>query len=565
MKKKLFLAALVALTLIGCEEKQSEFILDGNVQKATITGKVSWPDAEGKMVAKDSVAVRVIVGNAEYSAGASGDKQFPAVVSDKDGFYTAEVPVGQAGISNVFIEVIPFIGKYVDPNSKVEQTVYYKSGRIPVVVAPARLTPGDVRNVDIAVKPELTFRDYTASVKISGKVTVEAGPQKTATGFEDAVIPYVGKVKVKGSYDVDGTGATDFDFEDIVITAEAKGAYAIEVPAGAKIATITLTTERFDGKHNKIVEGEIVEEAVYYNVAKKNITITKDDVEKRDQDFTVTAYDPAGTDQGKGYVIQKLETKVFTWGEVLDTDINEYKIAEVYKAFDVQVELSSSDYDYANPSSPINGNKLIFTTTAATKDGKVLLNNIEVYNEWEGYDINVKVSVIADKLTTFKHNWKQYSGFSTTAFKKRTWAQWHVDDDPSEDLREQFWLQCWPSKEASDNYQGYYKSASRSFVISATELKLYHEYKDAGSLAIQFIFRDKDVIKGLWIETKNDEDPENPGSYPKLKAPDDAQDSAGETWSDWGVWASSSIRQQDKYQISNAVANGLKDTSKFPN
>jgi len=565
MKKKLFLAAVAALALIGCEKNQSEFVLDENVQKATITGKVTWPDAEGKMVAKDSVEVRVVVANAEYSAGAEGDKQFPAVYSNEDGFYTVEVPVGQAGISNVAVEVIPFMGEYTDPNSGVMQTVYYTSGRV-LVAGGAKLNPGDVKNVDIAVKPELTFKDYTASVKISGVITVNAGPQKTADGFEDILVPYVGQVKVKGEYDVDGTGLQPFDFEDLNLTDADAGAYSFEVPAGATVATITLTTVRFDGSHNKIVEGEVVEESVYYNIAQHAINVTKDDVEKRNENFTVTNYDPAAIDESKGLIIETLETNVHTWGEVLDADINEYIIDKVYKAFDVQVEFSCPDYDYANPSSPIADRSITIATKASAKDGKVSLSNVSVYKEWEGFDVNVKVSVIADKLVTFEHHYAQLSGFSTSAFKRKSWAEWHMDDDVTKDYRESFWTSCWPRDNAAkDNLQGYYRSTSRSFTIPATDIKLYKEYKDDGELMVQYIFRDKGLIKGLWYETKNDEDPETPGLYPKLKAPEDAKDSAGEGWDDWGISQYNDVRQQDKYQISSDVANGLQNTYMFPN
>lgn len=566
MKKKLFLVALVAMTLIGCEQKQSEFVLDGRAQTATITGKVTWPNAEGKMVAKDNAAVRVVVANTEYSAGAEGDKQFPAVYSDQDGFYTLQVPVGEAGISNVSVEVVPFMGEYIDPNSGVKQAVYYTSGRVPVVVAPTKLNPGDAKNVDIAVKPELTFKDYTASVKISGVITVNAGPQKNSTGYEDILVPYVGQVKVKGEYDVDGTGLQPFDLEDLNLTAENAGAYSFDVPAGATNAIITLTTVRFDGAHNKIVAGEVVTETVYYDIAQLAINVTKDDVEKRNQNFTVTAFDPVATDESKGLIINRLETNVHTWGEVLDNLINEYKISKTYKAFDVQLEFSCPSYDAVNPSSPIANRSITIATNASATDGKVTLTNIDLYKEWAGYNILVRVSVIADKLTTFEHHYVEISHFSTRVFKSKTWAQWHMDDDVSKDLRESFWTNCWPrNNDAKTSYQGYYKSTSRSFNIPATDIKLYKEYVDEGTLIVQFVFRDKNAIKGLWYETRNDEDPENPGSYPKLKAADDAVDAAGETWSNWGVWESSEIRQQDKYQITNSVANGLMDTSKFPN
>ncbi len=549
MKKKIFLAALVALTLIGCEQKQSEFNFTADVKTATITGKVTWPGgADAKMIAKDSAYVRAVVANAQYSAGASGNKQFASVLTSQDGFYTIEVPVGQAGITDVFVEVIPFMGQYTDPNSKVTQTVYYTSGLVPVVASPMALNPGDVKNVDIEVMPELTFKDYTASVKISGKVTVNAGPQKTNGGYEEAVIPYVGKVKVKGSYTIDAV-AKDFDFEDINIAAEANGAYSIEVPAGATAATITLTTERFDGKHNKIVNGEIVEEDVYYNIANLAINVTKDDVEKRNQDFTVSAYDPAGVDPSKEFEIKKIEFVVRTFGEVKN-DKEEWEIGEAYLAFDVKATLSCPDYDTDYPSSPIKGNKLTFNVTPSTKDGKITMNNTKVYSEWEGYDIKVDIYV-ADKKINFTHHYDELSGFAASQFKKYTWAEWHEDAMVYNPLKKSFWERCWPREELTQSLEGYYESTTGGFTMSKNDLKYYSEYTYTSDIVVSYSFREPKEFKGLWTNkdynTVNDYD-EELDSYPKLKASDKAVDKDEKTWDDLGISESNEVRQQDKYQ-----------------
>ena len=545
MKKKLFLAALVALTLVSCEEKQSEFVLDGKVQTATITGKVTWPNAEGKMVAKDSVQVRAIVANAEYSAGAAGDKQFTPVLSDKDGFYTLTVPVGQAGISNVSVEIIPFQGKYTDPNSKVEQTVYYTSGRVAVVGAGVTLNPGDVKNVDIQAMPELTFREYTGKVVVSGVVTVDAGVQKVDGGFEKAVIPYVNKLHIKGSYTIDGA-ATDFDFEDITTSAE--GAYSFEVPAGAANAAITISTVRFDGTYTKLVDGELKTEEVYFEAKDHTFNVKQSDEEIRNENFTVTAYKSAAVDQSKEYVLNKFEATVFTWGEVADED-GVYKVDSVFNAFDVQVTFSSAAYD-ADPTkadSPINGNELTFNTKASTKGGKVTLSNVKLYSEWEGYTINVKIYV-PDLQATFTHHFDELAGFSTKSFAKKTWAQWHVDDDVTKDLRETFWSQCWPRDEDEQKLTGHYLATTANLSMTSAQL-YYKEFTYSTPVFVKFEFRESDykAIKGIWTDTKNDYD-EELDSYPKLKAPDEAKDQAGETWADWYVSEYSSARQQDKYQ-----------------
>ena len=573
MKKKIFLAALVVLTLIGCEKKQSEFTFDAEVKTAMITGKVTWPGgADAKMIAKDSAFVRAVVANAQYSAGASGNKQFTPVMTSQDGFYTIEIPVGQAGITDVFVEVVPFMGNYTDPNSKVSQTVYYTSGLVPVVAMPVILNPGDVKNVDLQVKPEQTFKDYTSTVKINGKIMVNQGVQEIAGGYENATVPYVGKVSIKGEYDLDGDAIiTDdevFDFEDLNLTAEANGEYSFEVPAGTNAVNIKMTTKRFYGTFAELKEGKLEADSVYYKAETFTINgVDKDQVEMSNQNFVVNAsgnnYDKAAVDESKEYTIKKIEFKVFSWGEVFDEDKSDYIIDSVFNAFDVQVTFTSAAYDAANATSPLAGRKLTYNVKVPTKDGKVVMNNVKLYTEWEDYAIDVNVYV-PDTKANFTHHYTVLAGFRPTEFKKKTWAQWHEDDtDLSSPLAKAFWSKCWP-KESEDELQtlsGHYPETEANFTMSKASL-YYSEYKYSAPIFVKFQFRGSDfnAIKGIWTSTKNDYDAET-DSYPKLKAKEDAVDADDKTWADLYIYETHEARQQNKYQT-NCEAD-LKNSSKF--
>jgi len=553
MKNKLFLAALVVLTLIGCEKPQSEMILDGaNVQVATLTGKVTYNPggSNGKTIAADSVEVRAIVANSQYSAGAQGMKQFPAVRTDKNGFYSISIPVGQVTISGVRVEVVPFQGEYTDPNSGVKQTVFYTSDQLPATGL--ALNAGDVRNVDIEMKPELTFRDYTSSVQISGIVSVDAGLQKVASGYEKAVKPYAnGILKVKGIYIVDGS-SVERELEDV--TTNESGEYTFAVPAGSVAASVTISTVRFDGEYTREVNGEYRTTSVYYRVAQHAISFKASDVEKRNENFTVSAYDEA-PDLGKEYVIKRISATIKTIGEKYN-DINsgeeefeKYEMTDAFLPFNVRLILSCPDFDAANPSHPLAGNKLIFTKQASEQNGVVTLHSVPVYNVWEGYDINVRIEA-EDLMKPMTHYYFKFSGFDKNAYHSRTWADWHKSGDLLEPLSASFWKNCWPSGMRAQELEGYYHLPyAVSEDIPANTLHYYGEYDVTNPAVLRFEPRDPKLIKGVWsnvnYNTRNDKD-DITGSYVPFEVPDDAVDADNVPLIN--VTTNSKVLIHDKYQ-----------------
>ena len=509
MKKTFFISAFALLALVACEQKQSELDLNAaDVKVATVTGQVTYnPGGENaKTIPADSVEVRAIVPNNEYSAGATGLLQVAPVRTNKDGFFQITIPVGQATINNVQVEVVPFQGEYTDPNTGVKQTVFYTSEALPAIGL--SLNAGDVKNVDILMQPELTLKDYTSSVKISGIVTYNAGIQKVTAGYEVANKPYANRVlKVKGTYTVGGA-PQDRDFKDI--TTDENGAYSFEVPAGSTGASVTITTVRFDGQYTEEVNGEYKTIDVYYNVAQHVINFTADDVEKRNEDFTINAFDRS-VDLSKNYVIKRLTGIVKTYGEAEDEEskayeaFQRYKWVEVFMPFSTKIKLTCPDYDAANPTSALVGNELIFTVTPSTKDGKVELNNIKVYSAWEGYDIRAQI-LVDDLKQSMKHTYFTFGAFRKTAYAAKTWAEWHKDEtDLSTDLSNAFWA-LWPSESQTEQVEGYYtQSVAPVEDISKTELKYYGEHTFSTDAVVRFVPRDKSKIHGIYSGIRNEE------------------------------------------------------------
>lgn len=119
--RKIFFVALATLALVGCQnQSQSQLDFDDVSGKAVVQGYV-YVDRGFKQDGTTLVAVNepaegcevvVKVPYQEYDANAtSGDKMFTAVC-DANGFYTIEIPVGQAAIAGANVYTRPFVGTY---------------------------------------------------------------------------------------------------------------------------------------------------------------------------------------------------------------------------------------------------------------------------------------------------------------------------------------------------------------------------------------------------------------------------------------------------------------------
>ena len=130
--RKIFFVALATLALVGCQnQSQSQLDFDDVSGKAVVQGYV-YVDRGFKQDGTTLVAVNepaegcevvVKVPYQEYDANAtSGDKMFTAVC-DANGFYTVEIPVGQAAITGANVYTRPFVGTYYElTNAQIMET-----------------------------------------------------------------------------------------------------------------------------------------------------------------------------------------------------------------------------------------------------------------------------------------------------------------------------------------------------------------------------------------------------------------------------------------------------------
>lgn len=539
MKKHLLFAAFALLAMAACEDKQSFLDLDNaDVKLATVVGQVTYNPggADAKKQPADSVEVRVLVANSEFSGGAQGDKQFGPVYTDANGMYKVTIPVGGLSLNaaNVKIQVMPTERDYTNPNDGVAQKIYFTSDKVAI---PSNLSAGDVVRRDIEMKPQLAaLSDYTSSINVSGVVTVNAGYQQVSAGrYDNKPIPYSEKeLKVKGLY-----GGEEIEFATVVT--DDKGAYSFDIPAGATAAQITISTVRFDGSYTKGAEDEYESIPVFYQVATLGpIMFTADTKKLLNQNFVVSTYEEAeGEDLDKNFEIKKLTAVVLTYGEVFDENIvssydneveevDQYKWAEVYLPFDVTVTLSCSAFDYDHPSSLIHGAKLVYTTKASIEKGKVELNNIKVYSAWEDYDLDITIKV-EEKLEPLKHYYYEFNPFSNVRYKTKTWAAWHNDETGY--FIASFWSNCWPSTKHEQMIEGYYQSTTVAAAIPAANLKYYGEFEYPMDIVVSFNPRDTHTIKGIWgtgVPYTNRNDKDENGNYAPMEVTQDAKDSNGD-------------------------------------
>ena len=541
MKKHLLFAAFALLAMVACEDKQSFLDLDNaDVKLATVVGQVTYNPggADAKKQPADSVEVRVLVANSEFSGGAQGEKQFGPVYTDANGMYEVTIPVGGLTLNaaNVKIQVMPTEREYTNPNDGTTSKIYFTSNKMAI---PSNLTAGDVVRRDIEMKPQLAaLSDFTSFITVSGVVSVDAGYQKESgtNNYEKKPIPYGNKeLVVKGMYSGE-------EIELASVITDANGAYSFDVPAGSLNASITISTVRFDGKYTKGPEDEYESIAVFYRVTTLGPVAFNADTKKLlNQNITIAAYDEAeGEDLSKKFEIKRLTAIVKTYGEVYDEsitssttgmeieEVDQYKWDAVFLPFDVTITLSSNAFDAANPSSLLKGAKLVFNTQSSAIDGKVELSNIKVYTAWEGYAINATLKV-EEKLEPLKHIYYEFNPFSNARYHTKTWADWHIDATLTNALIPSFWSNCWPSTKKEQLVEGYYQSATSAVVIPAATLKYYGEYEYPSDVEVTFVARDTKTIKGIWgtgVSYTNRNDKDANGNYTPMEITEEAKDAS---------------------------------------
>ena len=179
MKKSLFMMAIVAIAaLTSCQDQvQSQLDFETLTEKAVVQGHVyinkGYVKDGSNYVVKDLPAagceVLVKVPYAKYDADASaGDKIFEAVC-DNNGFYSIEVPVGQAAISGATVNTLPFTDKYYD------------------------LVNGNI------LEKEVTYNEVSTAVEIERGKTYTAANLYVKKGVENAVLSRNQVVAISGT------------------------------------------------------------------------------------------------------------------------------------------------------------------------------------------------------------------------------------------------------------------------------------------------------------------------------------------------------------------------------
>lgn len=179
MKKSLFMMAVVAIAaLTSCQDQvQSQLDFETLTDKAVVQGYVyvdkGYVKDGSNYVVKDLPAagceVLVKVPYTKYDAdAAAGDKIFEAVC-DNNGFYSIEVPVGQAAISGATVHTRPFTDKYYD------------------------LVNGNI------LEKEVTYNEVSTTVEIEHGKTYTAANLYVKKGVENAILSRNQVVAISGT------------------------------------------------------------------------------------------------------------------------------------------------------------------------------------------------------------------------------------------------------------------------------------------------------------------------------------------------------------------------------
>lgn len=122
MKKSLFVVALATLALVSCRNSQSQLDFADVLGKAVVQGYV-YVDRGFKQDGNTLVVINepaegcevvVKVPYQKYDADATGGDKLFTAVCDANGFYSVEIPVGQAAITGANVYTRPFVGTYYD-------------------------------------------------------------------------------------------------------------------------------------------------------------------------------------------------------------------------------------------------------------------------------------------------------------------------------------------------------------------------------------------------------------------------------------------------------------------
>lgn len=189
------MAALAIVALTSCQKEQSQLDFDSVTGKAIVQGfvyidKGYMQDGESYVVKSLPAAgcdVLVKVPYSKYDAdAAAGDKFFEAVC-DANGFYSIEVPVGQAAISGAKVYTRPLVDKYYDliNGNIVEIDASYGEASASIEIERGKVYTA--ANIYIQKDGESPILTRNQVIAISGLIQEEYEEEKNESGTFSAV------------------------------------------------------------------------------------------------------------------------------------------------------------------------------------------------------------------------------------------------------------------------------------------------------------------------------------------------------------------------------------------
>ena len=239
MKKSIFMMAILAIAaLTSCQKEQSQLDFEGVEGKAVVQGYVyidkGYMQDGSNYVVKSLPAagceVLVKVPYAKYDADAAAGDKFFEGVCDANGFYTIEVPVGQAAITGVKVYTRPLVDKYYDliNGSIVETEASYPEASASVEIERGKVyTAANIYLAKDVQSPILT-RSQAVVLKGAVKETYEAkkyiDPEDKDKGYYAIADKRAASKKVNLVVTITNS---EYSSEEIVynITTDAEGNY----------------------------------------------------------------------------------------------------------------------------------------------------------------------------------------------------------------------------------------------------------------------------------------------------------------------------------------------------
>lgn len=346
--RKIFFVALATLALVGCQnQSQSQLDFDDVSGKAVVQGYV-YVDRGFKQDGTTLVAVNepaegcevvVKVPYQEYDANAtSGDKLFTAVC-DANGFYTIEIPVGQAAITGARIYTRPFVSTYYElTNAQImEITASF----------PETSTAVDIENgktfmaANMVVSKDVTIPNFSRQqvVTLSGQIA-ERYEKRTWIDIDDKTLGYTVSADVQNA-----TKAVQMQLEFVNMSATTGESLIYNVTTD-ETGAYNLTVNLFDTWNISDVKVNVTVKSYLNGVKHYYKRYDEDNFEWVDKNQTVTGY-YAGT-QTTDYLSDGDKLIGHTFGKMTLTFVPNYAKETIYGIGNTAIDMKDGKTIYTS-------------------------------------------------------------------------------------------------------------------------------------------------------------------------------------------------------------------------